>query len=142
MYKYIHTCIYIHIYMSAHIHTYTYMHTHIQNVRMKRTQARLERRRGSERARSCCRQGSFALLFRSTQSTNISKLKLHKVTYRGIYAHVRALTGVYVPSQTHLYVCGCHGTWAPACVCVCACMYLCALLSAFTSCASPPDWGC
>ena len=55
MYKYIHTCIYIHIYMSAHIHTYTYMHTHIQNVHMKRTQARLERRRGSERARSRCR---------------------------------------------------------------------------------------
>ena len=29
MYKYIHTCIYIHIYMSAHVHTYTYIHTHI-----------------------------------------------------------------------------------------------------------------
>jgi len=34
MYKYIHTCIYIHIYMSAHIHTYTHIHTHIQNVHM------------------------------------------------------------------------------------------------------------
>ena len=56
MYKYIHTCIYIHIYMSAHIHTYTFMHTHIQNVHMKRTQARLERRRSSEHARSCCRE--------------------------------------------------------------------------------------
>jgi len=55
MYKYIHTCIYIHIYMSAHIHTYTCMHTHIQNVHMKRTQARLERRRSSECARSRCR---------------------------------------------------------------------------------------
>ena len=41
--------------MSAHIHTYTFMHTHIQNVHMKRTQARLERPRGSERARSRCR---------------------------------------------------------------------------------------
>ena len=41
--------------MSAHIHTYTYMHTHIQNVHMKRTQARLEQRRSSERARSRCR---------------------------------------------------------------------------------------
>ena len=30
MYKCIHTCIYIHIYMSAHIHTYTYTHTHIK----------------------------------------------------------------------------------------------------------------
>ena len=27
MYKYIHTCVYIRIYMSAHIHTYTYIHT-------------------------------------------------------------------------------------------------------------------
>jgi len=34
MYKYIHKCIYIHIYMSAHIHTYTYTHTHVQNVHM------------------------------------------------------------------------------------------------------------
>ena len=34
MYKYTHTCIYIHIYMSAHIHTYTYIHTHIQNIHM------------------------------------------------------------------------------------------------------------
>ena len=55
MYKYLHTCTYIHIYMSAHIHTYTYIHTHIQNVHMKRTQARLERRHSSERARSRCR---------------------------------------------------------------------------------------
>jgi len=30
MYKYIQTCIYIHIYMSAHIHTYTYIHTHTE----------------------------------------------------------------------------------------------------------------
>ena len=41
--------------MSAHIHTCTFMHTHIQNVHTKRTQARLERRRSSERARSRCR---------------------------------------------------------------------------------------
>jgi len=34
MYKYIHTCIYIHIYMSAHIYTYTYIHTRIQNVHL------------------------------------------------------------------------------------------------------------
>ena len=32
MYKYIHTCIYIRIYMSAHIHTYTYILTHIKNL--------------------------------------------------------------------------------------------------------------
>ena len=55
MYIYIHTCIYVHIYMSAHIHTYTYIHTHTKCT-YERTQARLERRRGSERARSCCRR--------------------------------------------------------------------------------------
>ena len=40
--------------MSAHIHTYTYIHTHTKCTH-ERTQARLERRRSSERARSCCR---------------------------------------------------------------------------------------
>jgi len=55
MYKYIHTCIYIHIYMSAHIHTYTYIHTHAKCT-YERTQTRLERRRGSERAKSSCRE--------------------------------------------------------------------------------------
>jgi len=55
MYKDIHTCIYIHIYMSAHIHTYTYIHTHTKCT-YERMQARLERRRGSERARSRCRE--------------------------------------------------------------------------------------
>jgi len=59
MYKYIHTCIYIHIYMSAHIHTYAYIHTHIQKCTHERTQARLERRRGREHARSCCRRRNF-----------------------------------------------------------------------------------
>jgi len=55
MTKYIHTCIYIHIYMSTHIHTYTYVHTHLKCT-YERTPARLERRRGSERARSRCRE--------------------------------------------------------------------------------------
>ena len=75
MYKYIHTCIYIQIYMSAHIHTYTYMHTHIQNVHIKRTQARLERRRGSERARSRCRSRKLciSLSFDAIKSTQESK---------------------------------------------------------------------
>ena len=52
MYKYIHTCIYIHIYMSAHIHTYTYIHTRIQNVHMNARKARLKRQRGSDCAGS------------------------------------------------------------------------------------------
>jgi len=75
MYKYIHTCIYIHINMSVHIHTYTNIHTHIQNVHMNCTQKRLERRRGSEHATAVADQGSFALLFRSTQLNHISHLQ-------------------------------------------------------------------
>ena len=55
MYKYIHTCIYIHIYMSAHIHIHIYIHTHTKCI-YERTQAHLERQRGSERARSRCRR--------------------------------------------------------------------------------------
>jgi len=62
MYKYIHTCICVyihtcmcvHIYMFAYIHTYTYIYTHTKYT-YKHTQARLERQRGRERARSCCR---------------------------------------------------------------------------------------
>ena len=54
IYIYIHTCTYIYIYMSTHIHTYTYVHTHIKCT-YECTPARLERRRGSERVRSCCR---------------------------------------------------------------------------------------
>ena len=45
MYKYPHTCIYIHIYMSVRFHS-TY----------ERTQAHLERQRCSERARSRCKE--------------------------------------------------------------------------------------
>jgi len=55
IYIYIHTCIHIHIYMSAHIHTYTYIHTHTKCT-YARPQARLERRRSSDRARSWCRR--------------------------------------------------------------------------------------
>ena len=51
MYKYMHTCIY-HVRIHTHIHIYT--HTHTKCI-YKHTQARLERRRGSERARSRCR---------------------------------------------------------------------------------------
>jgi len=55
MYKYIHTCIYIHIYMSAHIHTYSYIHTHLQNVH-KNERKHTWNNGGSERARSRCRE--------------------------------------------------------------------------------------
>jgi len=62
MYKYIHTCIYIHIYMSTHIHTFTYTHTHTKCT-YERTHARLERQRGSECARSCCRRRNLCTSF-------------------------------------------------------------------------------
>jgi len=48
----------MHIYMfiiSAHVHTYTHIHTHTKCT-YERTQTRLERRRGSERARSRCKE--------------------------------------------------------------------------------------
>ena len=72
MYKYTHTCIYIHIYMSAHIHTYTYIHTHIY------MNARKHAWNDSVAANvqgAVADQGSFALLFRSTQSNHISHLQ-------------------------------------------------------------------
>ena len=53
---YVHTCIYTHIYMFAHIHTYTYIpwHTHTKCT-YERTQPYLERRCGSDCARSRCK---------------------------------------------------------------------------------------
>jgi len=51
MYKYIHTCIYIHI-SCPHTYTYAYIHTRIQNVHMNARKARLKRRRGSDCAGS------------------------------------------------------------------------------------------
>jgi len=65
IYKYIHTCIYIHIYMSAHIHTYTYTHTHIQNVHMNarmhawNDSAAAKRPRSRRRRRKLCTSLSF-----------------------------------------------------------------------------------
>ena len=57
-------------------HTLIHIHTHTHTkCTYERTQERLERQRCSERARSRCRQGSFALLFRLTQSNHISHLQ-------------------------------------------------------------------
>ena len=63
--------------MSAHIHTYTYIHTHIQNVHMN---ARKHAWNDGAAANvqlegAVADQGSFALLFRSAQSTHISHLQ-------------------------------------------------------------------
>ena len=51
MYKYIHTCIYIHI-SCPHTYTHTHIHTRIQNVHMNARKARLKRRCGSDWAGS------------------------------------------------------------------------------------------
>ena len=66
MYKYIYTCIYTCIHVRTHTHIHIYTHTHTK-CKYARTQAHLERQRGSERAtqRSCCRRRSLStsLLF-------------------------------------------------------------------------------
>jgi len=75
MYKYIHTCIYIHIYMSAYIHTYTYIHTHIQNVYINTRKHAWNDGAAANVQGAVADQGSFAPLFRSTQLNNISHLQ-------------------------------------------------------------------
>ena len=75
MYKYIHTCIYIHTYMSAHLHTYTYIHTHIQNVHMNARKHAWNDSAAAIARGVVVERGSFARLFRSTQSHHISHLQ-------------------------------------------------------------------
>jgi len=57
-----HIYTYEHVCTHTHLHIYTHTHT---NCTYERMQARLERRRGSERARSCCRERKLctSLLF-------------------------------------------------------------------------------
>ena len=68
IYIYIHTCIYIHIYMSAHIHTYTYIHAHIQNAHMNARKHAWNDGAAATAQGADADAGSFASLFRSTQS--------------------------------------------------------------------------
>jgi len=75
MYKYTHTCIYIHVYMSAHIHIYTYIHTHIQNVYMNAREHAWNDGAAANVQGAVADQGCFALLFRSTQSNHILHLQ-------------------------------------------------------------------
>jgi len=61
--------------MSAHIHTYTCMHTHIQNVHMNTRKHVWNDGVAANVQGAVADQGSFALLFRSTQSNHISHLQ-------------------------------------------------------------------
>ena len=59
--------------MSAYIHTYTYIHTHTQNVHMN---ARKHAWNDGAAANVLADEGSFALLFHSTQSNHITSLRI------------------------------------------------------------------
>ena len=61
--------------MSAHIHTYTYIHTHIQNVHMNARKHAWNDGAAANVQGAFADEGSFALVFRSTQSNHISHLQ-------------------------------------------------------------------
>ena len=63
-----HIYTYIHVRTHTHIHIYTHTHT---KCTYDCTQARLEQRRGSERARSCCRRRKLCT------SLSFDAIKLH-----------------------------------------------------------------
>ena len=71
MYKYIHTCIYIHVYTSAHIHTYTCIHTHIQHVHINARKYAWNDGAAANVRGAVADAGSFARPFRLTQSDHI-----------------------------------------------------------------------
>ena len=58
--------------MSAHIHKYTYIHTHIQNVYMNACKHAWNDGAAANVQGAVAYQGSFALLFRSTQEEYLS----------------------------------------------------------------------
>ena len=61
--------------MSANIHTYTYIHTQIQNVHMNARKDAWNDGAAANVQGAVSDQGSFALLFRSTQLNHISHLQ-------------------------------------------------------------------
>ena len=61
--------------MSAHINTYTYIHTHIQNVHMNARKHAWNDSAAANARGAVVERGSFAGLFRSTQSSYISHLQ-------------------------------------------------------------------
>jgi len=70
-----HMHIYIHIYMSTHIHMYTYIHTHIQYVHMLARMHAWNDGAAANARGAVADAGSFARLFRATQSYHMSHLQ-------------------------------------------------------------------
>jgi len=68
IHTHMHIYTYIHVRTHKHIHIYTHTHT---KCTYERTQARLERQRGSERARSRCRERKLC------RSLSFDAIKLH-----------------------------------------------------------------
>jgi len=102
-----HIYTYIHVHTHTHIHIYTHTHT---KCTYERTQARLERRRGSERASRCRRSEALHIdLFMS--------LKTHHITSysAGFPSHAR------VPAQN-------FSNFEPIYVIPCTCSFQIALL--------------
>ena len=62
--------------MSAHIHTYTYIYTHIQNVHMNARKHAWNDGAAANARGAVGDAGSFARLFRSTQSKHLSHLQM------------------------------------------------------------------
>jgi len=79
IYIYIHTCIYIHIYMSAHIHTC--IHKHVQNVHMHAHKYAWNDGAAATAQGADADAGSFARLFRSTQSITFSTSNARTLLY-------------------------------------------------------------
>jgi len=107
MYKYIHTCIYIHVYMSAHIRTYTYTHTHIQNVHMNARKHAWNDGAAANVQGAVADEGSFALRFRSTQVLHFAFVRRNQTTFRtsiartSLYPRPAASILLHPPSPRH-----------------------------------------
>jgi len=74
----IHTHMHIYTYIHVRTHTHIHIHTHTHTkCTYARTQARLERRRGSERARSRCRQKSTCPACQCLKSSPAPSVEYH-----------------------------------------------------------------
>ena len=100
--------------MSAHMHTYTYMHTHIQNVHMNTCKHAWNDDAAANVQGAVADEGSFALLFRSTQSTTFRTSNARTALYprpaapitlqRCSRAAVREHAGIHAPRMIKVTV--------------------------------------